>query len=93
MNGVRLYFETTDPIGEVVKCYGDYQRQFIALTNEVGSEYVETIAVTDWGMLEGFNRGTRKIQPYWLLAVVESKKSEIIFGDYQGRFNEYPVVK
>lgn len=24
MNGVRLYFETNNIIGETVKCYGDY---------------------------------------------------------------------
>lgn len=81
MNGIRIYFETKDLLGSEVKCYGDYLK------------HDTEVIVTDWGMHELTEVGLRKVQPYWLLPIVEAKKSEVVFPDYEGRFNEYPVVK
>jgi len=93
MNGIRLYFEASDTMGTEVKCYGDYQRQKFTIDGTVPVEYYDKTVVTDWGQLEPIVGGTRKIQPYWLLPIVESKKTEIVFSDYEGKFNEYPVVR
>lgn len=108
MNGTRIYFVTTDPlIKEQLDCYADFQRSQVPLTNEVGSEEIEVITVTDCGVfydrmaMEKTINGNiipyttigRKVQPHWFFEIAEAKKSEVVFPDYEGRFNEYPVLK
>lgn len=81
MNGVRLYFETKDVLGNIVKCYGDY----IKRDNDV--------IITDWAMLEEVNGKIKRSQPFFIYPIVESKKNEIIFPTYEGCFNEFTTVK
>ncbi len=97
MNGVRLYFEVFDPLTkEQLNCYGDFLKTKVFITKD-SKEFIEEINVTDFGCLEEFtiNGKTqiRKTQPYFLSAIVESKKHEVIFPDHEGTFDKVIRVK
>lgn len=91
MNGIRIYFDARDPLGCEVKCFGDYLKQEHYLGD------CQSVLITDWGFIDTVRINGEdvlmKIQPAWLFEVVNSKKSEVVFPDYEGTFNEYPTVR